>query len=90
VSRRRYEPSPDAAVRTGECRCGQDLLPLSEVARRLDMSTYTLLRWHRLHALPLFRLHGAGYFALWSAVERWAHACERDAVAATPEEVKQK
>jgi len=65
------------------CRCHLDLLPLSEVAARLDVSVQTLKNYHRRYGLPLVRLSpGAGYFGLWSAIEAWAR--ERGAVAKSP------
>ena len=56
------------------CACSQDLIPLSALAARLNLSEKTLKRWRRLHGLPLIRLTaGGGAYASWSQVERWAH-----------------
>ena len=73
MSRRRAQPedttpTPDGTV----CRCGLDLIPLVDVAARLDVSKKTAMRWHRLYGLPLFQLAGVGYFASWRAIEQWA------------------
>jgi len=93
VSRRRvaanseYSESDaqEAPAAPCRCACGQDLIPLSALAARLNTSTYTLRRWHRLHGLPLIRLTvGGPPFALWSQVEAWVRkhmASEEEGIA---------
>jgi hypothetical protein len=66
--RRRGDPPPLAP-----CRCAQDLLPLTEIAARLDQSEQTTLRLHRLGALPIFKL-GMSWFGSWQAIESWARS----------------
>ena len=83
MSRRRVIDQAEAAA---PCRhCGCDLLPITEVGRRLGVGEKALKRWHRLHGLPLIQLPGVGCFALWSVIEQWA--LERMA-ARSPEHVE--
>jgi excisionase family DNA binding protein len=72
VSRRRVvdaqEPPPASCPH-----CGIDLLPVSEAARRLDVTPKTVARWTRQHDFPVIRLVGVGrLFCFWSDVEEWS------------------
>jgi hypothetical protein len=49
------------------------LVPLSEIAARLDRSAESVLRLRRLLGLPLLKL-GPTWFGSWAAIERWARA----------------
>jgi hypothetical protein len=50
-----------------------DLVPLTEIARRLELHPKTVKRLHRGEGLPLIRLTDGGpYYGFWSSVQAWA------------------
>jgi len=53
------DTDPSATDGPVVCRCGLDLLPLGDLAARLDLSPKTTIRLHRTQGLPLYRLVGA-------------------------------
>jgi hypothetical protein len=49
-----------------------DLVTLTEVCRRLELSAKTVKLLHRERGLPLIRLtEGATIYAFWSEIEAW-------------------
>jgi hypothetical protein len=56
-------------------RIAPDLIPLGEVAARLNLTAKAVKRLHRDEGLPLVRFtDGSPYHAFWSDVEQWARS----------------